>query len=621
MTSASPSPSAYLPPLPPPSQTPYHPSFRTSGRVEDDEEKLKRWSSFIGIIIAIVGNLLISLALNIQKYAHVRLERAKERRRKFLRRRRRRLFNSHRNANGNGNVEFSRSFPNGSIGDDEGFARDSMSSGLRGSMGFSTDSGYNDESPPDERSLLLPRSSHSNASKGEDDEEVHSPDQQYLSSPYWWLGLVLMSIGECGNFLAYGFAPASIVSPLGVVALISNCVIAPVMLKEPFRGRDFIGVVVSICGVVIVVWSAEKEEVKLGPDEILKAISQTAFEVYFGITCGLIVLFMYLSSKYGRKYIFIDLGLVGLFGGYTVLSTKGISSLLSSSFYRIFTYPIAYPFAIVLVTTAVLQVKYVNRALQRFDSTQVIPTQFVLFTISVILGSAILYRDFETVDAERMLKFVSGCLLTFYGVWIISSGRGKAKNPDDESDYESDLEAAVSLNRGIATSCRPSRSFFLDESGITSSSSEGEGEEVEEASSARHTLPPLLEEPPLTRPHVTRGTSSSSLAVTERSMALSDAMHSDLHADESQVGRKNSLTPSHRRSISSLLPGPIVAGSQLKAVVAGSVKKRRDESAGRERSRSLSFVLDLLKGRGGRRGDGGGESSGGRRGRSRGGRY
>ena len=235
-----------------------------------------------------------------------------------------------------------------------------------------------------------------------------------------------------------------------------------------------------------------------------------------------------------------------------------------------------------------------------------IPTQFVLFTISVILGSAILYRDFETVDAERMLKFVSGCLLTFYGVWIISSGRSRARNPDDESDYESDFDSAVVLERGRVTPCRRDKSLYLDGQDTTSSSSEGE----DEASSARHTLPPLLEEDPVTRPQLSRGTSSSSLAMTERSMALSDAMHSDLiHADGPQASRKNSLTPSHRRSISSLLPGPIVAGSQLKAVVAGSVKKRRDEGTSRGRSKSLSFVLDLLKGRG-RRGAGGGRGGG-----------
>jgi hypothetical protein len=48
---------------------------------EDTEDNLNRWSSFIGIVIAISGNVLISLALNVQKYAHVRLEREAERRR------------------------------------------------------------------------------------------------------------------------------------------------------------------------------------------------------------------------------------------------------------------------------------------------------------------------------------------------------------------------------------------------------------------------------------------------------------------------------------------------------------------------------------------------------------
>jgi hypothetical protein len=58
------------------------------GEDDDDGENLKRWSSFIGIIVAISGNVLISLALNIQKYAHIRLRREKAQRRLMVRRRR-----------------------------------------------------------------------------------------------------------------------------------------------------------------------------------------------------------------------------------------------------------------------------------------------------------------------------------------------------------------------------------------------------------------------------------------------------------------------------------------------------------------------------------------------------
>lgn len=130
------------------------------------------------------------------------------------------------------------------------------------------------------------------------------------------------------------------------------------------------------------------------------------------------------------------------------MSTKGLSSLLSAGNpFDIIRYWITYPLAIVLAGTAVIQITYLNRALQRFDSREVIPTQFVLFTLSgtyllaraadvllvtltylslllssAIIGSAVLYRDFENVDAHRLLNFFFGCLMTFAGVILLTRG-------------------------------------------------------------------------------------------------------------------------------------------------------------------------------------------------------
>ena len=171
-------------------------------------------------------------------------------------------------------------------------------------------------------------------------------------------------------------------------------------------------------------------------------MTQTAFYVYVGITVTLIAILTSLSRTHGDRTIFIDLSLVALYGSYTVLSTKAISSLISSSFYRIFTYPISYSIVGVLALTAILQVKYVNRALMRFDSTIVIPTQFVLFTISVIIGSAVLYGDFKTVDAERMGKFVAGCAATFIGVYLVSTQRVARSETDADSEVDEEAEEA-----------------------------------------------------------------------------------------------------------------------------------------------------------------------------------
>ena len=91
-----------------------------------------------------------------------------------------------------------------------------------------------------EQSALLPHNS---------DDGWH--ESRYLKSKLWWLGFLLMNLGEVGNFISYAFAPASLVAPLGTVnpiplipnnvltlcqfALMSNCVFAPFMLGEHFK--------------------------------------------------------------------------------------------------------------------------------------------------------------------------------------------------------------------------------------------------------------------------------------------------------------------------------------------------------------------------------------------------
>lgn len=127
------------------------------------------------------------------------------------------------------------------------------------------------------------------------------------------------------------------------------------------------------------------------------------------------------------------------------MSTKGVASLLSFTLWHVITFPITYLLVAVLVFSALMQIRYINRALQRFDSTQVIPTQFVLFTLSVITGSAVLYRDFESTTASQALKFVGGCGLTFLGVYFITSGRVRQ---DDEYSEDEGEEESVGLLHG-----------------------------------------------------------------------------------------------------------------------------------------------------------------------------
>lgn len=63
------------------------------------------------------------------------------------------------------------------------------------------------------------------------------------------------------HVIAYGFAPASTIAPLGTTTLVSNVILAPLMLKEVFRKRDLLGVILAVTGAAIVVFSSNSEEI------------------------------------------------------------------------------------------------------------------------------------------------------------------------------------------------------------------------------------------------------------------------------------------------------------------------------------------------------------------------
>ena len=267
---------------------------------------LKGWSSLIGIITAIIGNILISFALNIQRYAHIRLSREQNGR-----------DLSQKSRSQRESIECGSTAQDG----DANRPAERASSSDRVATGDRQSYDTGSSEPSEQRPLLRAATSMEYDATFERPDEASlekrlrdGPSKTYLRSPYWWAGIFLMTIGEAGNFIAYGFAPASIVSPLGVVALVSNCVIAPIMLKERFRLRDLGGVLVAIGGAVTIVLSAKQSEKKLGPDEILYAVTRWEFMLYMGLTSALMIVLMWASSRYGQRSIVIDLGLVGLYG-------------------------------------------------------------------------------------------------------------------------------------------------------------------------------------------------------------------------------------------------------------------------------------------------------------------
>ena len=298
------------------------------------------------------------------------------------------------------------------------------------------------------------------------------------------------------------------------------------------------------------------------------------------------------------------------------MSTKGVASLLSDTLWRALTFPITYLLVFILVVSALAQIRYVNRALQRFDSTQVIPVQFVLFTISVIIGSAVLYRDFQAADASRVGKFFGGCALTFLGVYLITSGRAGNDSEGDTDDLDNEentiglvdeerYQDDIDNNQGNTTRRKSSVSFAFDGPNGSRRSSK---QQANRRSSSTRTPPRLLSQTS-TASSAMSGTdsptledprqSTDDLSASSRPRLGDTAISSPLLPSETQRSHPPATpsTPStprrpsrlSRTSVARLTPGPYVSplSSSLSAVVADEIRRGQDSPTNRRRPSGL----------------------------------
>lgn len=269
---------------------------------------------------------------------------------------------------------------------------------------------------------------YSHLRQAEEKSETH-----YLKSKIWWVGLILMVLGEIGNFSAYGFSPASLVAPLGTTTVIANAIIAVVFLRERVRYQDVFGVTLAIVGAFLLVTFSTKETSELTGRELAVYLRQWPFLVYVILEIIIFCTLMFVQWRYDLENVVIFLLLVALLGSLTVISAKAVSSMvnITLSGNSQLGHPLFYVMLIVMITTAIAQVKFLNRAMQSFDATVVVPTNFVLFTISAIISGIVLYREFYGLTFLEIFMFLFGCVLSFVGVYYITSER-KQEESDEQ---------------------------------------------------------------------------------------------------------------------------------------------------------------------------------------------
>lgn len=357
------------------------------------------------------------------------------------------------------------------------------------------------------------------SAKISDEAAAAARAQGFLTENRWWAGFIMQLGGEIGNLIAYGDpnSPASVVAAMGCTGVLVNATIASLILGEGFGRKDIFGVLLIIIGVVLIIefvphtTEGGARELLPCPIAFLGNFSAHACELpsswplgdsilsphgsgveacethgllvvgsdywyfiqpvwlcyLFATICAIIAAYVSLQ-KWGPKHVASYMIIADLMGGYTICASVTISSFLFTKVFAegkwyVLAEPIFWICVIVLAITLPVQVNYLNKSLAEYDASIVIPTHYVIFTLSSIGAPSVLYQEL-TLDPLLLSfhnpflmvsLFMVGIGLTCAGVYILSVGKERTTLSEisaaqfrEEGDQIKGLELPIAPGSG-----------------------------------------------------------------------------------------------------------------------------------------------------------------------------
>ncbi|CAG8496681.1 6893_t:CDS:2 [Funneliformis caledonium] len=151
----------------------------------------------------------------------------------------------------------------------------------------------------------------------------------------WFIGISLVYLGElCGNWVALSLIPASVVTPLGILGVVVNAILAKFLLDEQISWRQTKGYFFILSGVLVtIVFSATSTnsiENQLSTTSKLFAY-MTRFHVILWLITILVaqcIFFIMVRARKGKSSLILYVLMTAGFGSLTVVTSKFLALLL-----------------------------------------------------------------------------------------------------------------------------------------------------------------------------------------------------------------------------------------------------------------------------------------------------
>ncbi|XP_077229665.1 magnesium transporter, putative (DUF803) [Tasmannia lanceolata] len=278
----------------------------------------------------------------------------------------------------------------------------------------------------------------------------------------WRVGILFFALGNCLNFISFGYAAQSLLAALGSVQFVSNIAFAYFVLNTTVGGKVLLATAFIVLGNIFLVAFGNHQSPVFTAEQLVEKYSNLVFLLY----C-IILMFIVLvnHSVYRRGEILVSVSghdlssywrmllpfsyatVSGAVGSCSVLFAKSLSNMLRltmSSNYQLHTW-FTYSMLLLFLSTAGFWMARLNEGLSLFDAILIVPMFQIVWTFFSICTGFVYFQEYQVFDAPRTLMFLLGMTFVFIGISLLS--------PDDSKGGEAkDTPSIVSsTSPGITT--------------------------------------------------------------------------------------------------------------------------------------------------------------------------
>lgn len=134
-----------------------------------------------------------------------------------------------------------------------------------------------------------------------------------------------------------------------------------------------------------------------------------------------LVLIFAVAPRFGQKNVLVYILICSVIGSLSVSCVKGLGIGIKELFagMAVLKEPLFWSLIICLVICVSVQINYLNKALDIFNTSIVTPIYYVFFTTSVMACSAILFKEWLSMAADEVVGTISGFLTIILGIFLI----------------------------------------------------------------------------------------------------------------------------------------------------------------------------------------------------------